>query len=353
MTTTPTASQPAARQPVYVYIAGRGHSGSTLLTLLLARHPRVAAVGELSLLPLQIARDGDGTRWVGQCGCGERPLDCPVWGSLLAEVGRDEGVDFARTPFRWRISDVGMEEEYRGRALPRAPLVLLRNRLCRLLRSVQYQWPRSLGPLLAWYRPQAAWAARRSRLAARLAAHYDVDAIVDASKDPLDMLDLCRHATRPVRIVFLTRDARGNVWSMLRRRVAHGLSRDDAVAPAAREWKKVNGRIWRLFRRVPADSRMHIRYEDLCRDPERTMARLFDFIGLGAADVISATGEAHAAAASTHTIGGNKIRFTGKPLEVREDVAWQSNLTRDELTVIDEVAGGLSRALGYERPAGG
>ena len=102
-------------EPTCIYIAGRGHSGSTLLTLLLARHPKVAAVGELSLLSLQIARD-ESTKWVGRCSCGERPLECPVWGPPLREIEAENGVDLATDPFGWRVSDVGMEEEHRRRA---------------------------------------------------------------------------------------------------------------------------------------------------------------------------------------------------------------------------------------------
>ena len=67
-----------------VYIASLPHSGSTLLSLLLAKHPRVLALGEVRLQIEKIRRDpaaaGEGT-----CGCGSRIRECPVWGKFIAQ----------------------------------------------------------------------------------------------------------------------------------------------------------------------------------------------------------------------------------------------------------------------------
>lgn len=272
-------------------------------------------------------------------------MDCPVWGRILQEVASEENLDIGRNPFSWRVSDVGMEEEHRKSAPWRVPFVWLRHRLWRLVRYLQYLSPLGLGKLASIYKPQSTWAKNRSRVVSRLAAINDVDAIVDASKDSLDMLDVYYHSTVPVKIIFLTRDSRGNVWSMLKRLKA-GMSRDDNVTPAAREWVKVNGRIWRLVQQVPNADCMHLRYEDLCRNPRDVMNRLFEFAGLDAFDVVSARDESDREA---HTIGGNKIRFSSEPLNIREDKAWSQNLTDQELRTIRAIAGPLSDELGYER----
>jgi hypothetical protein len=332
--------------PTYVYIAGRGHSGSTLLTLLLARQPGIAAAGELSLLSLQIFRDEE-TRWIGQCSCGARPLECAIWGPILREIEREEGADFEARPFLWRISDVGLEEELRGSAPIRVPLIWLRNRLWRVLRYLQYRSPRVFGRLLSWYRPQVQWARRRGKLATKLALALGVEAIVDASKDPLDMLDLYHYSALPTKVVFLTRDVRGNTWSVLRR-LKHGQSRADAVVSAAKEWRKVNGRIWRVFKGIPATDRLHLRYEDICRDPDAILKRLLDFLGLEPAKGARPGGQGGLASTAVHTIGGNRIRFNDEPLQIREDNAWQGKLTADELVVIDRLTSHLSRQLGHQ-----
>lgn len=52
-----------------VCIASLPHSGSTLLSLLLATHPRVVALGEVRLQVAKLRRDPGKTE-AGLCGCG-------------------------------------------------------------------------------------------------------------------------------------------------------------------------------------------------------------------------------------------------------------------------------------------
>jgi hypothetical protein len=67
-----------------VYIASLPHSGSTLLSLLLAKHPRVVALGEVRLQIAKIRRDPD-KAGEGTCGCGARIGDCSLWGRFIKE----------------------------------------------------------------------------------------------------------------------------------------------------------------------------------------------------------------------------------------------------------------------------
>lgn len=334
------------RQPTYIYISSRGHSGSTFLSMLLARHPRIAAVGELANLSLQVARD-EKARWIGRCSCGERPFECPAWGPVLREIGAEAGIDLESNPFGWRISDIGMEEEHRRSALARVPLDWLRNRSWRLIRYGQYTWPRSFGTLFGWYKPQQEWGRNRSVLASKIAKVCNVDAIVDASKDPLDMLDIYANATLPVKIIYLTRDSRGNVWSMLKR-LWPGQARSSRVVSAANEWANVNRRIWKLIQSVPRSDWLHVKYEDICRQPALELNRIFEFAGLETVDVTAAISEASDVTDHGHTIGGNRVRFTNEAIVIREDNAWRENLSREELNVIDRITGSLARELGYE-----
>lgn len=54
-----------------VYIVGVGHSGSTLLDLLISSTPGVSSVGEMHYLTAQFE--------VGNCMCGTSYQDCPAW----------------------------------------------------------------------------------------------------------------------------------------------------------------------------------------------------------------------------------------------------------------------------------
>ena len=127
-----------------------------------------------------------------------------------------------------------------------------------------------------------------------------------------------------------------------------GEPRKGPVTRASHDWVKVNHRIWRLARQVPEADCLHVRYEDICRDPEGTMRRLFEFVGLEPHDVVSSQAGEDGASDQGHTIGGNKIRFTSEKLNISEDFRWRENLTADDLAIVRDIAGPMSNALGHE-----
>jgi len=69
--------------PVIVYIIGVGHSGSTLLDLLLGSHSRTFSVGELIALS-SVGKSGRHARVLGMpCDCGApTKLDCAFWSEV-------------------------------------------------------------------------------------------------------------------------------------------------------------------------------------------------------------------------------------------------------------------------------
>jgi len=76
--------KPNSNSAMLVYIASLPHSGSTLLSLLLAKHPRALALGEVRLQIEKIRRDAT-IAGEGICGCGERIRDCALWGRFIKE----------------------------------------------------------------------------------------------------------------------------------------------------------------------------------------------------------------------------------------------------------------------------
>jgi len=73
-----------------VYIAGHGHSGSTLLDLILGSHSKIESVGE-------VTEDGVASvlgRGGKPCTCGRRLSECEYWGAVVAQL-RDGGIESA------------------------------------------------------------------------------------------------------------------------------------------------------------------------------------------------------------------------------------------------------------------
>ena len=72
-----------------VLIASAGHSGSTLLDLLLGNHSGVSSAGEMNRLTLYPEER--------LCACGATVAQCPYWSGIRAQLGRALG----RPRLRW------------------------------------------------------------------------------------------------------------------------------------------------------------------------------------------------------------------------------------------------------------
>jgi hypothetical protein len=335
-----------ASDPTYLYVAGRGHSGTTLLGSLLGNHPDICGVGELMYLPLQCFRDHR-TRWEGLCGCGERPFNCEFWSPIIAYIEKESGCDLRNRPFGWRISDAGVEEEYRQQAPFSSPLSWLRNRAWRALRKMQYSRNATARRLSGLYVPQKHWIDRRDFLVRRIATQSRCSVIADISKDYLDMRDVYDYSSLQSKVIFITRDCRANIWSQVRMYCErHGAeSREDVekiIVRSSRDWVRVNRRILRTLEGVREQDWIHIRYEDICRNTVAEMGRVLEFAGVGYVDQVLDFDQP-----AEHTIAGNRVRFGGKMKSIREDLAWQTELRPGELRIVTGICGSLAERLGY------
>ena len=318
----------ALGKPTFVYIVGKGHSGSTILELLLNRSANVAAMGEIDMLALQIYRDHH-TCWVGKCSCGARPQDCEYWGRVIKEVKERFGADLVADPMSWRISDVGLEEEY---GIKR-PASWAWYRFHQLIRTAAYQSAEGkAGPFSGRYRT---WIENRDFVATTFARLCGVEAVVDASKDPLQMRDIVTYSKLPVKVLFLTRDVRGLVWSALKRN-------RNTVEREVKSWSNLNGRILGLLEGVDPQMWMQVSYERLCADTAGEMDRIHRFIGVEREEVAAVEEKAR-----RHTVAGNRIRFK-ELAEVLEDQGWEKNLSSADLSLISSLAGDVARRLEYK-----
>ena len=58
-----------------IYIISHGHSGSTILDLILGQQYSIESVGELIRFNKELA-------WDGNCSCGKKLSECDYWGSV-------------------------------------------------------------------------------------------------------------------------------------------------------------------------------------------------------------------------------------------------------------------------------
>lgn len=308
----------------------------------IGRHRQAAAMGEVTNLCLQCYREAPKTKWTARCDCGERPFDCEYWGQVIDAIDASYAKDLRSKPFSWRVSDVGLEEEFRSRAPIAAPRFWLQNSFWRALRYAQYGTNPVLRAAASFYQPQRQWAANRAFVAGQFRNVMGADIAVDSSKDILGAIDMHRYAGEPVRILFLTRDPRGSIWSKIKHQSDHP-QRDALIAAETSEWMKVNQRFITLLRNIPASDQLHVPYESLCNEPDKTVRRIETFLGLPHDDgILEPTPQPF------HMIAGNKIRFSLKDFVIREDKRWRDGLTDAEMNRIQTQSRPVASQLGYD-----
>ena len=289
-----------------------GHSGSTLLNLLLGGHPDAVAVGELTHLPKNLALNT-------QCQCGVPVRACGFWKDVVA-----------RLPFDLDSNPYALQTGF-----------IDARRVVDQSRSTRAYW-------LRW---KAIHGVVGAGLLIRLSVHVPAfercidhtellfDAIreasgcrliVDSSKAYLKSLALYHRSPQTTRLILLCRDGRGVMWSEMKRGVT--------PAKALQSWKKFYSRTLRLLRDVDPAHVIFVRYEDLTEDPSRELRRLTEFLGVEFhPGVLRLDSKIH------HLANGNNMRLQGG--EVRPtDFSWRE-MPAEHLSFFERRAGPFNEQL--------
>jgi len=291
----PAAASDLDDEPAYrfAFIASTGHSGSTLLELLLGAQPNVLDVGEIHQLPIHLRRPDK------VCGCGQPYRECPFWGALVEQYGGD--LLAPDSSVRTFLRDDGLSSFLQYPALrdllfgriPRSGLERYCSENRRLLEAT---------------------AARAADLRGRRP-----DVVLDSSKlfYRLWRLGHC-HDLRPWTI-HLVRDPRGFVASMIRRTAGPARKRIKAVRMSVR-YVLENLLIEHILRQWPEGMALRLRYEDLVQDPPGTVQRLTQWLGLP----FSAEAVERFREFTQHAVSGNEMRFRSDT--IRLDTRWKQEL---------------------------
>lgn len=296
-----------------VSIIGAGHSGSTLLDLVLGNHSEIQSVGEISNWDQYIHQQKE-------CSCGAPPQSCEFWQPVveqwhhyLASLQTDVTVTDTRSR-----TVVGTASR-------------LRYRTCLVLTLLlpMHKSPRLINMLLPEFQERAN---NINKLYEMVREASGKPIVCDSSKSPYRFRLL--HARQPnnAKAIYLTRDGRAVTASHFRRN-------HEPVSNRAKRWRFTNIYTQNLLRTLPSESYIHIRYEELCREPEKTLTRICDFIGYPfEEEMLQFTGK------KLHNIGGNRMRMRGI-LDIKEDIKWRETLTEKQLREFDRIAGKTNNKL--------
>jgi hypothetical protein len=379
-----------------VLIASAGHSGSTLLDLLLGNHSMVSSAGEMNRLSLH-APDR-------VCACGATVTACPYWNQVRGAITRtrrrtglirwDEchtdippqkprlQLEMRDTPelcdgvlppvlrtrlaaaglrvgdgavltrggvrdFKWRLTDPASQLHYVLRVSEQGvdvydEAVTWKNPLRLVPEPLEVALALGRRSALTLLRAWSASAAEYAAVAENSWAVADAMAavsgrrfVVDSSKSPVRLKLMYLLRPERVRIVQLVRDGRAVTASAMRRR-------DMSAAMAARIWKRDNQNLTVMLGSVPARQKIEVRYEALCDDPASEVKRVCDFLGLD-----FEAGMLTLWQRPVHNIPGNPMLFNRSRRAISKDERWRRDLTEGDLEAFNRTAGRLNRAFGY------
>lgn len=265
---------------MYIYIMGRGHSGSTVLDILLGSSPAIESVGEVVSGLSRFDRE--------RCACGAAMASCAFWGEVRSRV-EAQGVSWAELCSLsvgqidmvnlWRTARAGAEDDG----------------MRRLLTATQ--------------------ALEHAVLAASGKQH-----VVDSNKAVTRALFLLRYHPE-ARVLHLVRSPFGVVQSHFWRVQARHPLFFQRMRLTARwlgvpylllsvvSWVVGNG-LAELVARVAPDRVIRVRYEDLRHQPETELARIGTALGLDLSRVQNQLA-ADKPLSVGHNVGGNVIRTEG------------------------------------------
>lgn len=301
-----------------VYIGGVGHSGSTLLDLVLNNHPLVHSTGEVHRLNAYAREEAE------PCTCGRSVAECPFWRVVEEQVREWRGLPGYARPLLTDEVMIRPDEVSRWRgavekvALLQPSLGLARG-LARVAAPLHH---RAALTSFEWYR-----AIREATGAA---------VVVDSSKDPRRLKWLYTVAPEEYRLIHLIRDGRAVAASGIRRT-------GRPMEEVARKWRALQGRTQAVQRSIPDRQKIRVKYEALCADPGQVLREIFEFLGLP-----SENGTVRIDKEDLHNIGGNAMRFRSAETTIRLDDRWTRELTAEHLATFDRIAGRLNRRLGYD-----
>ncbi|WP_104105707.1 sulfotransferase [Nocardioides sp. 616] len=302
--------------PLVLYIAGWGRSGSTLAERLLAEIDGVTLLGEVVHLWERGVREDQ------LCAC-ERPFhQCPFW----SEVGRLAFGGWEQVEVD-RIAELKSQVD-RQRRLPRT----VRRRPDAATRA-------AIDEYAGWFR--AVYAAAQQVSGARI--------LVDSSKEIPTAVTLSHLEDLDLRVLHIVRDARGvaHSWAKVVARPEADGEPMPRFSPARSTalWMSGNLTVQGLaWRGVPVT---RLRYEDLVASPAQAVAGAWDALGLPGRPGLPMVDDHSIELHPSHSVAGNPMRFRTGITELRADDAWRTQMSRSDRAVVTAIAWPLLKRFGY------
>ncbi len=299
------------------FIICPSYSGSTLLSMLLAHHPKLSTLGEFLDNRMQRHLGGEG---VFYCSCGTELEKCKYLTDLTREI-QSQGLDFSIN-----FPDLSFRSKHR-----------IAGQLLRAyVRPFWFEQLRATAvALVPAARQELVRVIDRNRIVLSTIMQKDNTSIyLDSAKNNNRVIFFQRYAKDfSVKVIWLKRDGRGVCNSFMNH---FGIGMEEAI----RRWSLATVSAADTARCLPASNVLTMHYEDLCRDPHGKLDEVCRFLDLDPSLMPKEfSGE------GLH-LTGNNMRLKGLS-EIRQDTKWKKALTAADLRLFDQTGKKLNYKIGY------
>ncbi len=307
-----------------IYILSVGHSGSTLLDLLIGSLEKSFSTGELQRLPWTLNnRDLPEVSLQKEnvCSCLSEIRKCPVWQKVLSNLEKRVGMKIIEEPYNLKTGLLSNPKNDKSFGI-NVYLKMLRNvyvtSKIRRVNNISFFFEKLLAS-----RIKVNW-----HLIDAIGEELKVDYVIDSSKRFERYLLLKSRRPNDIYLVVNRRNHYGHAYSYYKKGKNYVKSTKNMI--------RQYDRIFSYIDQNKIDF-IEVEYEKLCEDPHQMLKKIKNFIGSSEPD-----GEIDIDTTMNHIIAGNPIRYSGK-LKIKYDDKWVSNFPKKDKLIVDKLSARYSR----------
>ena len=308
----------------YVYIMSAGHSGSTLLDLLLGSHSQIISLGEISHLPKNIALNNF-------CSCGKTIKSCPFWNIVINQIIKATGINLFTHPYKFHLGLINPSiiKDKKHRCF----FYRIQRKFCMSINFIGLYY--NLHLLKMTFNNIASHPKNNFLLYDKVLEMTNSKVIIDSTKIYQKGIDLYNYAPSNVRIILLSRDGRGVMYSNLKRSLC---SRRKALKGWLNYYKHAQ---MLIYKHIYPEHIHTITYENLVQYPIQSLTSICKFLNLDfEKSMLDFTSN------QNHITNGNEMRFV-RSSELKLDISWKNGLSKSDLEYFAKYGLYMNRALGH------
>lgn len=268
-----------------IYLMGAGRSGTTALATFLGNSHSILTVGEMHQFFEHLEHNKP-------CSCGASLSECDVWSRVLARLPHD----YLDNPGAYKAFCENFEYH---KAVPK---YLLRRFKCEDIHK---------------------YTAINETVFQAIEEENQKTYILDSAKYIGRALGLSKSREINLKIIYVIRDVRGVISSF-----SKSVQTPRSPLSTIVYWVIVNSAAEFVYRVLPKDSVIKLKYEDLIDEPLREFERLEEFLSIDLGDIKEKV-IANQPFDMPHIIGGNRMK-SNKQIYFRKDATWRDIFSRSK-----------------------